>query len=142
MQWYDLGDSLLSCLESWGCSSMKTACPRPDRLWQFRRLGHGKCHAYHVCGFGGSPILSSQKHPDMFGTLVICLPSKHEGGEVHVTHGGKEKILRTADSSEFSFTYLCLFVVLGESESSRVIALFGPTRVESANFLRVDSTRL
>jgi hypothetical protein len=32
--------------------------------------------------------------------------------------------------------------VLGESESSRVISLFGLTRVESPNFLRVDSTRL
>ena len=48
----------------------------------------------------------------MFGTLVICLPSKHEGGEVQVTHGGKEKIFRTADSSEFGFTYLCWFVTL------------------------------
>jgi hypothetical protein len=56
----------------------------------------------------------------MFGTLVICLPSKHEGGEVRVTHGGKEKILRTADSSEFGFTYLCWFVIVSPILSSSV----------------------
>jgi hypothetical protein len=48
----------------------------------------------------------------MFGTLVICLPSKHEGGEVHVMHGGQKKILATAESSEFNYTYLCWFVVV------------------------------
>jgi hypothetical protein len=28
----------------------------------------------------------SEKAEGMFGTLVICLPSKHEGGEVIATH--------------------------------------------------------
>ncbi|KAK5214727.1 hypothetical protein LTS03_011672, partial [Exophiala xenobiotica] len=51
----------------------------------------------------------SEKEPGMFGTLVICLPSKHEGGEIHVTHGGQTKILHTADSSEFNYTYLCWY---------------------------------
>jgi hypothetical protein len=46
----------------------------------------------------------------MFGTLVICLPSKHEGGEVRVAYGGKEKILKTAESSEYGYTYLCWYV--------------------------------
>jgi hypothetical protein len=45
------------------------------------------------------PVLSSQKHPDMLGTLVICLPSKHKGGEVRVTHGGKEKTGGKSSSS-------------------------------------------
>jgi hypothetical protein len=57
-------------------------------------------------------LFSSEKEPGMFGTLVICLPSKHEGGEVHITHGGQRKVLRTADSSEFKYTYLCWFVIL------------------------------
>ncbi len=47
----------------------------------------------------------------MFATLVICLPSQHEGGEVHVTHGKKKKIFKTAESSDFDFSYLCWFVV-------------------------------
>ncbi|KAK5262783.1 hypothetical protein LTR96_011732, partial [Exophiala xenobiotica] len=51
----------------------------------------------------------SAKEPGMFGTLVVCLPSKHEGGEIHVTHGGQTKILHTADSSEFNYTYLCWY---------------------------------
>jgi hypothetical protein len=48
----------------------------------------------------------------MFGTLVICLPSSHEGGEIHVTHGGQRKILDTAKSSEFDYTYLCWFATV------------------------------
>jgi hypothetical protein len=35
----------------------------------------------------------------MFGTLVICLPSAHTGGEVHLLHGGKEVALSTAPDS-------------------------------------------
>ena len=56
-------------------------------------------------------LFSSEKEPGMFGTLVICLPSKHEGGEVHVTHGGQRKVLGTAESSEFKSAYLCWFVL-------------------------------
>lgn len=66
-------------------------------------------------------LFSSEKAPGMFGTLVICLPSKHEGGEVHVSHGGQRKVLRTAESSEFKSTYLCWFVVLPHSCYSALI---------------------
>ncbi|KAK2750644.1 hypothetical protein FQN57_002715 [Myotisia sp. PD_48] len=51
----------------------------------------------------------------MFGTLVICLPSQHKGGDVHITHGGKTKILRTAESSEFGYTYLCWYAGIGHA---------------------------
>lgn len=53
---------------------------------------------------------SSEKQPNMFGTLVFCLPSKHTGGEVHVKHGDREKIFRSAESSEYDYMYLCWFV--------------------------------
>lgn len=46
----------------------------------------------------------------MFGTLVICLPSQHKDGEVHLRHGGKEKIFKTAETSEHDYSYLCWFV--------------------------------
>ena len=48
----------------------------------------------------------------MFGTLVICLPSKHEGGDVNVIHGEQRKTLKTAGLSEFNYTYLCWFVMV------------------------------
>ena len=47
----------------------------------------------------------------MFGTLVICLPSQHVGGEVHVTHNKGEKILKTAEASEYDYSYLCWYVI-------------------------------
>jgi hypothetical protein len=59
----------------------------------------------------------------MFGTLVICLPSKHEGGDVHALHGGQRKTLRTAEMSEFNYTYLCWFVVVLKSAKSAVLTL-------------------
>ena len=46
----------------------------------------------------------------MFGTLVVCLPSEHEGGQVHLTHGSQEKLIDTAPSSKFGFSYLAWLV--------------------------------
>ncbi|KUJ09541.1 uncharacterized protein LY89DRAFT_787848 [Mollisia scopiformis] len=55
------------------------------------------------------PHQDSEKAPRMFATLVIALPSKHEGGEVHVTHAGKTKIFATSTFSEFDASYLAWF---------------------------------
>lgn len=51
----------------------------------------------------------TEKVPGMFGTLVVCLPSKHTGGEVRLSHGGKEKIIETAPTSAFDLTTLAWF---------------------------------
>jgi hypothetical protein len=48
---------------------------------------------------------SSEKVPGMFGTLVIVLPSKHEGGEVRVTHAGETKIFESSIFSDFGTSY-------------------------------------
>ena len=48
----------------------------------------------------------------MFATLVIALPSKHEGGEVRVTHSGKTKKFETSKFSEFDASYLAWYAVL------------------------------
>ena len=47
----------------------------------------------------------SEKANGMFGTLVVTLPSEHEGGELIVRHGGKEKTLdlRCEDSEEICY---------------------------------------
>lgn len=45
----------------------------------------------------------------MFGTLVIALPSKHEGGAVRVTHAGQTKLFETSKFSGFEASYLAWF---------------------------------
>jgi hypothetical protein len=59
----------------------------------------------------------------MFATLVIALPSKHEGGEVRVTHDGKTKTFETSKFSEFDSSYLAWYdigvtVYIGYSTNS------------------------
>jgi hypothetical protein len=48
----------------------------------------------------------------MFGTLVIALPAEHSGGDVEATFRGKTKVLETAPTSSFDFSYLAWFVLL------------------------------
>ncbi|KAK5120552.1 hypothetical protein LTR85_006208 [Meristemomyces frigidus] len=42
------------------------------------------------------PHTDTEKTPGMFGTLVICLPSKHEGGQIILTQNGEQKRFSTA----------------------------------------------
>ncbi|KAM4063726.1 2OG-Fe(II) oxygenase superfamily protein [Hirsutella rhossiliensis] len=42
----------------------------------------------------------TEKIPGMFGTLVICLPSAHLGGEVVVKHYGRKRVLRTSEAAQ------------------------------------------
>ncbi|KAK6954149.1 hypothetical protein Daesc_004111 [Daldinia eschscholtzii] len=51
----------------------------------------------------------SEKVPGMVGTLVICLPSKHEGGSVHLSHIGKKYVFETDKTSAFGLTSLSWF---------------------------------
>ena len=48
----------------------------------------------------------------MFATLVIALPSEHEGGEVEATFGGQTMILDTASKSAFGFSWLAWYGLL------------------------------
>lgn len=49
---------------------------------------------------------SSEKTDGMFGTLVICLPSLHEGGDIVLTHRGKTASVSTSEASEFGQTHI------------------------------------
>ncbi|KAI9372949.1 hypothetical protein BJX61DRAFT_542237 [Aspergillus egyptiacus] len=51
------------------------------------------------------PHQDSEKAPGMFGTLVVCLPSKHEGGEVVATHRGDSRVFNSSATSEFEYSY-------------------------------------
>ena len=55
------------------------------------------------------PHKDSEKAPGMVATMVICLPSKHEGGNVHLSHIGKEHIFETGPSSDFKMTSLAWY---------------------------------
>ncbi|KAH8811098.1 hypothetical protein F5884DRAFT_781170 [Xylogone sp. PMI_703] len=51
----------------------------------------------------------SEKTPGMVGTLVICLPSQHQGGDVHLSFGSKSQVFSTAPTSTFDLTALGWF---------------------------------
>ncbi|PYH71790.1 2OG-Fe(II) oxygenase [Aspergillus vadensis CBS 113365] len=51
------------------------------------------------------PHQDSEKADGMFATLVVCLSSKHEGGDLIVSHRGTKIEWRSAPSSEFSFSW-------------------------------------
>ncbi|KAI0851538.1 hypothetical protein F5Y00DRAFT_267723 [Daldinia vernicosa] len=51
----------------------------------------------------------SEKVPGMIGTMVICLPSKHDGGSVHLSHAGKSYVFETDKTSDFGLTCLSWF---------------------------------
>jgi hypothetical protein len=47
-----------------------------------------------------------------FGTLEVCLPSKHEGGDLCIAHNGKTQVLETAKSSEHGYSYIAWYLPL------------------------------
>ncbi|KAL3253155.1 hypothetical protein ABHI18_009682 [Aspergillus niger] len=51
------------------------------------------------------PHQDTEKADGMFATLVVCLPSKHEGGTLVASHRGWKIAWSTAPSSEFSFSW-------------------------------------
>jgi 2OG-Fe(II) oxygenase superfamily len=51
------------------------------------------------------PHQDSEKADGMFGTLVVSLPSKHEGGDVVATHRGESLTFSSSLGSDFGFSY-------------------------------------
>ncbi|EXJ91766.1 hypothetical protein A1O3_00316 [Capronia epimyces CBS 606.96] len=51
------------------------------------------------------PHKDSEKSPGMFGTLVVCLPSSHQGGELVLSHNHEKVELKTAPTSDFDMSY-------------------------------------
>lgn len=51
------------------------------------------------------PHQNSEKEDGMLGTLVVSLPSKHEGENVVATHRGESRTFKTSPSSEYGFSY-------------------------------------
>ncbi|KAI9790019.1 MAG: hypothetical protein M1816_005633 [Peltula sp. TS41687] len=61
-------------------------------------------------GAVSNPHPNLEKVPLEIGMLVICLPSQHQGGEVHLQYGDEEKIFKSAATSQRDYSYLCWFV--------------------------------
>jgi hypothetical protein len=51
----------------------------------------------------------SEKEAGMVGTLVVCLPSEHEGGDVHLSFGAKNLNFAAGPTSKFDLTTLAWF---------------------------------
>jgi hypothetical protein len=46
-----------------------------------------------------------QTTASIFGTMAICLPSKHEGGDIVVSYRGQSQTFSPSHNTEFSFSY-------------------------------------
>jgi hypothetical protein len=56
------------------------------------------------------PHRDSEKSPGMFGTLVVCLPSRHEGGTLILRHDGQTKQIDFGGKeSEFQTRYVAFY---------------------------------
>lgn len=97
------------------------------------------------------PHKDSEKAPGMIGSMVVCLPSPHEGGEVHLTHMGKKFVFVTAPSSSFDLKMLTWYsdvthevkqVTLGYrlALTYNIIQIIGPGK--SATFFIQQQTQL
>lgn len=57
-----------------------------------------------------APHRDSEKIPGMFATLVVCLPSRHEGGTLIVTHDGETKRIDFGGAAaEFNIQYAAFY---------------------------------
>lgn len=78
----------------------------------------------------------------MFGTLTICLPSKHEGGDLIVTHDDQVKVLSTASCSAFDYQYLFWYMdmmceLTEETLGHRFILLYDLIDLNSRNKVHI-----
>ncbi|KIX08828.1 uncharacterized protein Z518_03485 [Rhinocladiella mackenziei CBS 650.93] len=68
---------------------------------------HAELYKMLVYGEGAmfKPHRDTEKASGMFGTLVICLPSEHVGGAVHLQHGQEHMKFETDKTSKHSVAY-------------------------------------
>ncbi|KAG9770929.1 hypothetical protein KCU88_g6480, partial [Aureobasidium melanogenum] len=83
------------------------------------------------------PHRDSEKAPGMFGTLMICLPSSHQGGELVLTHNNDTVEFNTSPTSEFDISYAAWYSdVLHEvkpvTQGYRLVLIYNLIRHNSA----------
>lgn len=82
----------------------------------------------------------------MFGTLVVCLPSKHEGGEVIATHRDKSAKFSTAEISEFGFSWAAWYAdvtheVKPVTSGHRIVLVYNLIHRPTAALLNLGENR-
>lgn len=55
------------------------------------------------------PHQDSEKAQNMFGTLTVSLPSKHSGGDIHLSHNGDTRVFQSSESSEFNCSHVAWY---------------------------------
>jgi hypothetical protein len=55
------------------------------------------------------PHRDSEKTPGMVATLVVCLPSEHEGGEVHLSFKDRQRTFATGSTSKYDLSALAWY---------------------------------
>ena len=58
----------------------------------------------------------------MFGALVICLPSEHEGGAVNLQHGTIRERYQTSPTSKYNVSYISWYASILNSPFMNVEA--------------------
>ncbi|KAI1826249.1 hypothetical protein F4861DRAFT_498656 [Xylaria intraflava] len=92
----------------------------------------------------------SEKAPGMMATLSICLPSRHKGGEVHLSHAGRNFVFETSQSIFDLFALAWYADVTHEIkpivEGHRLVLIYNIIRTgssaNSADFLAKQNQKL
>ncbi|KUI68238.1 hypothetical protein VM1G_04457 [Cytospora mali] len=76
-------------------------------LWAAKQLGIRNTVSTQLCsmllyGEGATlkPNTDTTKTPGVFGTLVICLPSQHEGGDLVLQHHGDTRVFKSSGNQD------------------------------------------
>ena len=90
------------------------------------KLDRYKVNVYSEGGFF-KPHADSPSGDEMIGTLVLCLPSPHKGGELCVSHDGLEHVFdfsnHSGDKSKIQedFVSILLLLVCNERMFGRLV---------------------
>ncbi|KAI9775128.1 MAG: hypothetical protein M1839_001439 [Geoglossum umbratile] len=90
-------------------AGMSTVKAEPYKLLLYQRAARSKPQEQYVVGWPKPRPCDPEKRPPVFGTLEICLPSKHEGGELYITREGQTKILDSSKSSGFGYSFMAWY---------------------------------
>lgn len=103
------------------------------------RCVHVEPYKLNVYGEGGffKPHVDNPTGHDMIGTLVVCLPSPHKGGELHVYHDGLQHVFdfskHSGDTSRVQWAAFysdCIHEVKPVLEGHRVTITYNITTSE------------
>lgn len=101
---------------------------------------HVSAELYKLLLYEGAffkPHKDSEKAPGMFGTLMVCLPSSHQGGDLVLHHNGEVFEFKTSQTSDFDVSYAAWYSdVLHEvkpvAQGYRLVLIYNLLKATSA----------